>query len=129
MADPKALLRPIGKVAVATLCAGALAGAATPAFAENLASRSPGAYAWSLDGSYNNRSVAVEDTASDSHSVYVNYDRKYDRGKRMDNSGGYRSKKYSSADSTNPVTAVQACTNKRLYPDECGAYDRPGDGN
>ncbi|MDJ1131207.1 hypothetical protein [Streptomyces iconiensis] len=119
----------VARYAAAGISVLALLGSASPALAENLDSRSPGAHAWSTDGAYNNRSVAVQDTASDSHSVYVKYDRKNSRGLRMDNSGGYRSKKYSGSDSSHRVTAVQACTNIQFSPDECGAYDRPGDGH
>ncbi|MER8001136.1 hypothetical protein [Streptomyces sp. NPDC095613] len=107
----------------------ALLGGASPAFAEYLDSASRGASAWSNGGDYANRGVAVKDTSSDGHSVYVNYDRKNNKGLRMNNNAGSGNTVYSSESVSNPVTALRACTNKQLAPDECGAYDRPGDGH
>lgn len=113
---------------VVTVAAGLALMGSAPAFAENLTSSFNSAYAWSKDGSYNNRTVAVKDTGDDGFPVYTNYDRKKNRGLRMDNRKGYGASVYSGANESNPVTAVQACVNVPHWPDSCASYDRPGDG-
>ncbi|SEG76078.1 hypothetical protein SAMN05216223_11047 [Actinacidiphila yanglinensis] len=118
----------MGKVLVGGAAVLALSGAGQ-AFAagagESLDSTVNGAYTWSHG---TNGQVAVKDTLGDGHSVYSLYDRRYNTGLRLDNSGGHGTTAYSGLDETNYVRKVTACVNISLAPDRCGPDDRPGDG-
>lgn len=117
----------VGKVLAGGAAVAALSGVG-PAFAdagENLYSTTTGASAWS---DRPNGSASVRDKAVDGDEVYVNYDRRYNTGFRMNNEGGEGSTLTSASDTTNYVVKVQACVNLNNKPDRCGPTDSPGDG-
>lgn len=117
--------RSAAKAALVVATAAALLGV-SPAFAEYYDSYSDGAHAYSHSSSHPN--VAVSDTKGDSHGVYANYNRKYSGSHRLNNNGGHGSTVYGPLDYTDYVTGLQACTEISLWPDDCGSWDKAGDG-
>ncbi|MEU6934899.1 hypothetical protein AB0A05_38090 [Streptomyces sp. NPDC046374] len=118
------IARTVATAAAVTALVGA--GQAFAGTGEALESRyENAAYAYSGGA---NGVVAIADTAGDSMSVYTLYDRYYNSGLRLDNSGGVGTTKYSGSDTVNYVSKVTACLNIQLNPDRCGPDDRPGDG-
>ncbi|MEU6056226.1 hypothetical protein ABZ829_38090 [Streptomyces xanthochromogenes] len=92
---------------------------ATPAFATNIDRARTGVSAWSHGA---NGQIAVADTKGDSHEVYANYDRKYNKNLELRNSSGNGTTAYSANDTGNPVQDIQACVAINFQPDDCTVW-------